>query len=153
MKLTYQTGVAALIQFITLTLLGIPNTIVSIISTCHGDGTDCVSNSIVSLIFFLLTAVWFGIVWMVAYLAQERRSKRLAWLLIVAELGTLLVAAHFNLPHDTNFLTKATSILDILLSLWIIVLAFRLSRAKGGRIVSSGRARKRRTRDFPGPEL
>lgn len=152
MKLTYQTAIATLIQFVTLTLLGIPNALVSIISTCHSDNSNCVSNMLVSLIFFLLTAAWFGFVWLLGYAAQERRSKRLAWLLIGAEALTAAVAL-FNTRHDTNFLTIITSLLDLLLAIWIMVLAFRLIRAKGGRVVVSQRQRQRRSKHLNTPEL
>jgi preprotein translocase subunit SecG len=151
MHLRYETGIAGLIQFISLTLLGIPNALVSIIPTCSNDHTDCVSNLIVSLIFLLLTAAWFGFVWLIAYAAQERRSKRFAWLLIACE-GATAVIALFNSRHDSNYLTKATSIIDLILALWIIILAFRLARAKGGRIVKSSRSRKRRHQPPSSPE-
>jgi hypothetical protein len=148
-KLRYETGVATLVQFIVMSLLGIPSALVSIISTCHGNGLDCATNSLGSVGFFLLTVFWFGIVWMLGYMAQEKRSRWLAWFLIGAELLNALVAFHFNLPHDSNFLTKGTSLIDIVLSLWIIVLAFRLSRAKGGRIVKNASIRQRRRPTAP----
>jgi hypothetical protein len=142
MKLTYETAVATMIQFIVLTLLAIPNNITSIVSTCHHSGGDCVSNSIVSLIFFLLTAAWFAILWIIGFFAQERRTKPLAYLLIGGEGLTLLVTV-FNVKHRTDNLGLVTSLLDFMLSAWIIWLAFRLSRSKGGRITASSRARKR----------
>lgn len=144
MKLRYETAIATLVQFITLTLLGIPNALVSIISTCRSHGSDCVSNLLVSLIFFLLTAAWFGFVWVLGYAAQERRSKRLARLLIAAE-GLIILVALFNAKHHTNWLGLVTSLVDVFLAVWIIILAYRLSKANGGRIVSrTPRARQRR---------
>lgn len=149
MKLKYETAIATLVQFITLTLLGIPNALVSIVTTCHRDGSNCVSNTITSLLFFLLTAVWFGALWVLGYSAQERRSRLLAWLLIGAELVVIMVAFGINFRHDSNFLSLGTSILDILLALWTILLAFRLSRSKGGRIVKSTRNRQRHSTKEP----
>jgi hypothetical protein len=144
-KLTYQTAVVSLVQFITLTVLGVPNAIVSIVTTCHADNGDCVSNSLVSLIYFLLTAAWFGIILFLGYTAQKRRSGKIAVLLIGSEFLTLAVAGFVNFPHDSNFLDKGTSLIDALLSLWVIYLAFRLIMARGGRIVNtSGRMRRRR---------
>jgi hypothetical protein len=154
-KLRYETGTGTLIQFIVLSLLGIPNGLTSIITTCHSNGNECATNSLGSVVFFILTVMWFGAMWAVGYLAQERRSRKLALLLICAELGTALVAFHFNVPHDTNLLTKATSLIDILLSLWVIALAIRLSRSKGGRIVSPNlhnRTRRRPPTPPPAPE-
>jgi len=144
MKLKYETSIATLIQFITLTLLGVANGLNSVITTCRSStgSQDCLSNTIVSLIFFLLTAGWFAFVWILGYLAQEKRSKRLALVLILTEVAIGLVAL-FNAKHHTDILSLATSVIDIGLSGWIIVLAFRLVRADGGRVVT--RARRRRT--------
>jgi uncharacterized membrane protein len=138
MKLTYQTAVATLIQFILLSFLGIANGLNSVVSTCRHDGTDCVSNTLVSLIFFILTALWFGAVWLLAYTAQHRRSRRLAQLLIVAELLIALIAL-FNAKHNTDALSLATSLIDLALAIWIITLAFRLMRSKGKRITKRRR--------------
>jgi hypothetical protein len=146
MHLKYQTAVATLVQFILLSLLGIANGLNSIVTTCHSSGSDCVSNTIVSLIFFILTAAWFGAIWIVGYAAQERRSKRLAQLLICGE-GLVALVAYFNARHHTDALGLITSIVDLILALWIITLAFRLMRSSGGRIVTkqrgAGRPRKR----------
>jgi len=143
MKFTYETAVATLIQFITLSLLGIANGLDSIITTCHSDGTDCVSNMLVSIIFFLLTTAWFGAVWVIGYMAQERRSRHIARLLIMAELLVALIA-FFNAKHHTDILSLATSIIDLCLALWIVTLAWRLMRSGGGRVVHRGRSRRRR---------
>ena len=145
MKLTYQTAVATLIQFITLSFLGIANALDSIITTCIHQKSECVSNLIVSIIFFILTAAWFGLVWLLGYAAQERRSKRLAQLLICAE-GFIALIAFFNAHHHTDILGLLTSLVDLLLAGWIIVLAFRLMRSNGGRVVARSRARRRPTK-------
>lgn len=133
MKLTYQTSVATLIQFITLSFLGIANGVNSIIATCRNDTPNCTSNMVVSLVFFVITAGWFGIIWMLGYLAQERRSKRLAQLLIAVEAFVGLIA-FFNARHYTDALGLATSLIDLMLAIWIITLAFRLMRSNGKRI-------------------
>jgi purine-cytosine permease-like protein len=142
MMLKYQTSVATLVQFITLTLLGIANGLNSVVTTCH-DGQGCISNLIVSLIFFLLTAGWFAFIWVLGYTAQERRSRRLARVLIAAEALIALVAL-FNARHYTDWLSLFTSLVDILLAIWIVTLAFRLMRSGGGRIVNRQRPRHRR---------
>jgi hypothetical protein len=141
-KLTYQTAVATLIQFIILSFLGMANGANSVITTCRHDGGDCVSNLLVSIIFFILTAIWFGAVWLLGYLAQERRNRRLAQLLICAELLIALIA-FFNAKHHTDILSLLTSLADLALALWIITLAFRLMRSGGGRVVTKQRARRR----------
>jgi len=140
-RLTYQTAVACLIQFVTMSFLTLANEGNSVVTTCHNHG-DCFSNLLSSLIFFMLTAVWFGVVWMLGYTAQEQRSRRLAQLLIVAELAIAVVAV-FNAKHHTDILSLFTSLLDALLALWVISLAFRIVRAGGGRVVSRQRSRNR----------
>ena len=150
MKLTYETAIATLIQFLTLTILNIANGLNSVISTCHSSGTDCVSNMIVSLIFFLLTAVWFAAVWVLGYSAQERRSKRLAQVLIAAEALIALVA-FFNAKHHTDWLSLFTSIIDFALSIWIITLAWRLMKSGGARVVSTQKGQKNRPRQRKRP--
>jgi hypothetical protein len=150
MRFRYEVGIIAFVQFVLLSLLGIANGLNSIITTCHNTGRDCVSNLIVSLIFFIITVAWFAFIWVLAYTAQERRSRRLCQLLIAAE-GLIALVALFNARHHTDWLSLVTSVIDLLLAIWIIWLAFRLMRAGGGRTGSSrsrggsGRARRRRT--------
>jgi hypothetical protein len=143
MKLKYETAIATLIQFVALTVLNVGTGADSIITTCHSHGSDCLSNTIVSLIFFLLAAAWFGFVWVLGYAAQERRSKRLSQLLIIVEL-MIGVVALFNAKHHTDILSLLTSLTDLALVVWVISLAFRLMRADGGRITTKTRPRKRR---------
>lgn len=141
MKLTYETAIATFIQFVVITLLNVGTGAVSVISSCHGANNQCVSNLIVSLIFFMLLAGWFAVIWVVGYAAQERRSKRLAQLLIGAEILVAMVAL-FNAKHHTDPLSLVTSVIDFSLSLWIIILAYRLIRSRGGRIVNRQRRRR-----------
>ncbi|MBC7708060.1 hypothetical protein H7Y63_02455 [Polaromonas sp.] len=143
MLLHYRTGLATLIQFITLSLLGIANGLDSVITTCGNNRNNCVSNLLVSTVFFLLTVGWFAGIWLVGYAAQDRRSRKLALILIAMELVVLLVAT-FNARHHTNLISFITSVTDALLAVWVILVAWRLRRAKGGRIVTSERARQRR---------
>jgi hypothetical protein len=143
MKLTYETGTATLIQFIVLSFFNIVNGTNSVVTTCHRDSDGCISNLLVSIIFYILVVSWFGCVWILGYLAQERRSKRLAQLLICAELLIALVAL-FNTKHHADFISFTTSVIDMVLAIWIITLAFRLMRAGGGRVVGRGRQRPRR---------
>lgn len=143
MKLTYETGVATMIQFVVLAFLNIASQANSVVTTCRHDGGNCVSNLIVSLLFYLLIAGWFGAVWLLGLLAQNRRSKRLAQLLILAELAIMGIA-YANTKLHGDILSRITSLCAIALALWVITLAFRLMRAKGGRVVSHRRTRQRR---------
>ncbi len=135
-KLSHQTAVVSLIQFVTIASLAIPNTIISIISSCHSDSTGCVSNMVASIIFYILTAVWFGLIMIIGFLAQKRRSRQFAVILICFEFFTLGVAGYIDFPHDPNFLSKATSLLDVILSLWVIYVSIRLIMSGTNRIVS-----------------
>lgn len=134
-RLTYQTAVVSLIQFISIMILGVPDTVINIVSTCHNDSSNCVSNMIVSLIFYLLTAGWFLIIVLLGWAAQKKRSRQFAVILIGFEFITLVVAGYIDFPHDTNVLAKGTSLLDALLSLWVMYLAFRVFLSGGKRIV------------------
>lgn len=145
MKLTYETAVATFIQFIVLSFLGIANGLNSVVTTCSHTSSDCISNLILSLIFFILTACWFGAVWLIGFMAQDKRSRRLAQLLIAIEALIALIAL-FNAQHHTDILSLFTSLVDLALAVWIIFLAFRLMRAGGGRVVVRGRRRRRSSR-------
>lgn len=144
MLFKYQVGVITLVQFITLSLLGIANALNSIITTCVKHD-ECISNAIVSTIFFLLTAAWFAFVWVLGYTAQERRTKKLSIALICAEIMIAMVAL-FNAKHHTDLLGLSTSLIDLFLATWVIILAFRLMRAGGGRVVAPQRGRHRRSK-------
>ena len=143
MRLTYETGVATLIQFIVLSFLNIANTIVSIITTCSHNSGDCVTNMLSSVVFYLLIVAWFGIIAVVGYKAQSNRSKRMAQVLMAAEFMVFVVAAYnikLGITYHNGALSLFTSLIDTILAVWIITLAFRLMRSKGGRVV---RARHR----------
>jgi len=141
MKLKYETAVATFIQFVTLSFLNMATGLNSVVTTCHKEGQDCISNLIVSIIFWMLVTLWFGFVWLLGYIAQDRRSKRLAQLLIAAE-GFIALIAYFNAKHHTDFLSLATSIIDLLLAVWVITLAFRLMRSGGKRITKQRQRHK-----------
>jgi hypothetical protein len=147
MKLTYETATATLIQFMVLGLLNIANSIYSIVTTCHHPGGDCVGNMFSSLIFYIFITGWFGVLCVLGYLAQDRRSRRLALLLIMAEAAVTLVALFnikLNLKYHSGMLSLVTSFVDMVLAVWIINLAFRLMQAGAGRVGARQRARRRR---------
>jgi purine-cytosine permease-like protein len=145
MRLKYQTGTGTLIQLIVLGLLNIATGLQSIIATCHHDSTNCISNTLTSAIFYILTVGWYAVLVVIGAGAQERRSRRLAQLLICAEALTALVAL-FNIKlgahYHNGFLSLITSFADLVLSIWIITLAWRLMRAGPARVVNRPRQRK-----------
>jgi len=144
-RLSYQTATISVFQFITIMLLGIPNTIINIVSTCHSDSSNCVSNMIVSLVFYLLTAGWFAIIMLIGHMAQRKRSRQFAVLLMGFEAITFIVAGYIDFPHDPNVLSKLTSALDAFLSLVVIYLAIRLFLSGGRRIVKKRNPLTRRS--------
>ncbi len=144
MKIKYETGTATLVQFIALSLLGILNALNSIISTCHSAADECVTNAMLSTIFFMITVFFFAVIWVLGYTVQDRRSKRLAQLLIMVELLIMIVAL-FNARHHTDILSLFTSVLDFGLAIWVIVSAAILIKYGGKRVVTHRqRPRKRR---------
>ena len=146
MLLYYRTAIATLVQFITVSLFSVINGLDSVITTCSARPNNCVSNMLSTTLLFLLTALFFGAIWILGFAAQDRRSRLLAYTLIMVEIGVLIVAT-FNATHRVNFISLLASVANVLLSLWVILLAFRLSRSKGGRIVASERARRRPARN------
>jgi hypothetical protein len=142
MRLTYETGVATMIQFMVLALFNIANTLYSIVSTCTHSGEDCVSNTLSSVIFYILIIFWYGILVGLGFIAQTKRSKRSCRILILAELSCLAVAAYdikLGISYHNNALSSFTSFADLVLSAWVITLAFRLMKAGGGRVVTGRR--------------
>ena len=142
MLLHYRTAVATLIQFIVVSLFSLINGFDSVITTCSAQPHNCVGNMLSSTLLFLLTTLFFGIIWILGFTVQDRRSQRLAWLLIMIE-GLVLLVATFNANHHPTILSLVASAANAVLAIWVIILAFRLSQAKGGRIVASERARRR----------
>lgn len=144
MKIKYETGTATLVQFIALSLLGILNALNSIITTCHSAADECVTNAMLSTMFFMITVFFFAVIWVLGYTVQDRRSKRLAQLLIMVELLIMIVAL-FNARHHTDILSLFTSVLDFGLAVWVIVSAAVLIKYGGKRVVTHRqRPRKRR---------
>lgn len=148
MKLTYQTGIAALIQFIVLSFLTLGSQIFSIIDTCTKGG-ECISNLITSVILYILVAIVFGTIWLIGVAAQTRRSKRWAQLLICIE-GLIALISLFsvklNLRGHGNLAGLIMSLAIFAVAVWIISLAYRLTRFEGQRIRSSRSGRRRQRR-------
>jgi hypothetical protein len=142
MRLTYETGIATIIQFIILSLCNIANTIYSIVSTCTHSGGDCVSNTLSSVVFYILIIFWYGFIALLGFQAQSKRSKRSCRILILAELSCFLVAGYnikLGITNHTSALSSFTSFADLVLAAWVVTLAYRLSKAGGGRVVTGRR--------------
>ncbi len=145
MKLRYETGTATMTQFIVIGLLNLFYAITISVQTCI-KGVECGSSTVLNIVYFLLINGWFIFICVLGYAAQERRSKRLSQLLIMAE-GLVGLVALFNAKHHADVFGLLISLVDVAFAIWIITLAFRLMRSDGGRIrvKAKARARKRPT--------
>lgn len=142
MLLKYETGIATFIQFVVLSLLNIINVVGSTVSQCGTGHSDCVWGAFANMVFIILIVLWFGFLWVLGFAAQDRRSKRLAQALILAECMVAIVAL-FNFKHGHETFARLTSLFNLIMAVYVILLAFRIARAKGGRVVVRGRARVR----------
>ena len=59
--------------------------------------------------------------------------------------GLVAKIALFNARNHVDLLGLTTSVIDLTLAIWVIILAFRLLRAKGGRLVVKQPRRRRPT--------
>ncbi|MEO7364097.1 MAG: hypothetical protein ABIV43_01145 [Candidatus Saccharimonadales bacterium] len=148
MKLTYETGVATLVQFVVISLLNVGTQVTSVVKSCTTEGGSCLTTAFSSTGYFMLIVIWFGLLWMLGYQAQQRRSRNLCLGLVAAEFMVFVISYH-NAKHFPDLLSLLTSLADIALALWVIYLAIRLLRARGRRIVTGERARRRRHSDTP----
>ena len=142
MLLPNRTAATTLIQFVVVSLFSLLNGFDSVISTCSSRANNCVSNMLATTLLFLLTSFVFGAIWVLGFTVQDRRSRRLASLLIAIEAMVFLIAS-FNANNHRNLLSLLASTANALLAIWVAALAFRLIRAKGGRMVASERSRHR----------
>lgn len=143
MKLTYQTGIAALIHLAVISVFNVINGVQSSVSQCTNAGSDCLGNIITNMLYFMVITVWFVFLWILAAAAQERRSRKLAFALMGGEFMVLAVSL-FNAQHFNNLLGLTTSLVDATLALWVGLLAFRLFISGGARVTGSARGRRRR---------
>lgn len=145
MRLTYQTGIAALIHLAVITVLNVANGVQSGIQQCSVNGSDCAADILLAMLYFGLLTSWFTALWILAAATQTKRSRKLAALLIAAESLVILVAL-FNAQGNSG-LGFVTSIIDAALAAWVSLLALRLFFAGGRRVTGSKRTRQRRLAD------
>lgn len=146
MRLTYQTGIAALVHLAVISVLNIANGVHSSVQQCTNTGSDCLGNIITSMLYFMVLTIWFALLWILAAAAQTQRSRKLAFILIGAESLVIMVAI-FNAQHYNHILGLVTSIVDAILAAWVALLALRLFLSGGGRVTGSKRTRQRRLAD------
>jgi hypothetical protein len=143
MRVRYETGVAALIQFACGTILAAINGGGSVIGEClHHSGADCATNTFVTLLFLIFTAGALAVLAILGYIAQERRSPRLAYILMAVEMGAALIYL-FDAKQAPGLIDRITNLASCLIAVWVVVVAWRLARSRGARIVTRQRAHRR----------
>lgn len=143
-RITHETTSATVVQFILGSVVAFIATANSIITSCYGNsGTDCVSNTFVSLLLLLFIVIAYGVLIGIGYLAQAKRHSWLALLLIGLE-GCAGVFFLFDAKQSLDLIDRVMNALALLLAIWVAYVAFQLYRARGARIV---RSRPRRSAD------
>ncbi|HET9098427.1 MAG TPA: hypothetical protein VFN51_02305 [Candidatus Saccharimonadales bacterium] len=144
MRLTYETGTATIIQLIILSFFNIANTVESILANCFHTGGQCATNVFSSVAFYIATVLWFAFLAFLGYLAQTRRNKKFALMVMAAEMAVFIFAAanvYLGITYHNAVLGLFTSLIDLILSSWIITLAYRLYKAGSSRVVHARRRR------------
>ena len=105
-----------------------------------------------SIILFIIITVWFAYIWILGYTVQERRGRKLSALLIGSEFAVAMIAL-FSVKHHTDWLSFGTSVIDLVLAAWVILLACRVFIAGDSRVVSRRHTGGRRRRRPPTADL
>src|SRR5579871_2110764 len=113
MRIRYETSIATMVQFIVGSVLTFLSNAVSIVSGCVG-GADCVSNAFVTLLLVILVVGAYGLLLGIGYVAQEKRSSKLALLLIVVQAFTALIFI-FDARQSPGLVDKVTNSLSFLI--------------------------------------
>lgn len=144
MTLRYQTATATFVQLAVMTLLVIIGGIMDVAKNCE-NSSECVVNSFLWIIIAFLLAGWYAVLFALGYFAQEKRSYKLARLLIAGELFTAFISLML-IKNPSSFYSGLGAIIALLFAVWVIILAWRIYRARGSRITAprSGATRPRR---------
>lgn len=150
MSIRYQTSTATFVQLAVMTLLVIMGGIADVAKNCE-NAAECLTNSFLWIVIAFIIACWYAVLFAIGYFAQEKRSYKLARILILGELFTAFVALMF-LRTPSSLLGVITSGAAIVLAAWTIVLAWRIYKARGSRITTpakrtSGQRPRRRLSD------
>jgi len=127
MKIRYQTGTATIVQLVVMLLLNFATALQAIITSCvHHD--SCVSGIVINFLFLIVLAVWLMLLAALGYMAENRRSRKFALVLLAGE-ALVAVVTFFNIRHFPNILGLITSIVDFSMAIWVIILAYRLRKS------------------------
>lgn len=135
MLLRFHTALATFIQLAVMTLLVIFGGIMDVAKNCE-NSNECVTNSFLWIVIAFMLALWYFGLFGLGYLAQEKRSRRLAKFLIAGELFTAFVALMF-LKNPSGLYSGIGAGVAVLFAVWIMILAYRIHKAKGGRITTT----------------
>jgi len=139
-----QTGTATFIQLAVVTFFVVIAGVTDLFKNCEV-GTECVANSFLWIVIVFMVALWFFILSGLGYAVQMKRSRRLAKLLIAAELFTAFMA-FMIFTHPSGPLAFIGGLITCLIALATALMAFRVHQAKGGRVVNTPTGRQRRAR-------
>ena len=134
LKLKYETGIAATIQFIALTILDFISGVSTSVTQCVNGSGSCAGDVALAIFYFIVITVLFGILWLAGFAAQDRRSRRIAQALILAEGFVFLVGLYDFTKHRHSLIGSLISLVEIITSVWIAWLALRIILARGGRV-------------------
>jgi uncharacterized membrane protein len=137
MSIQYQTSTATFVQLAVMTLLVILGGVTDVAKNCENAG-ECLTNSFLWIVIAFMLACWYAMLFAIGYFAQEKRSYKLARVLILGELFTAFVALMF-LRTPSSLLGAVTSGAALLLAVWTIILAYRLHKARGSRITKASK--------------
>lgn len=144
MTLRYQTATATFVQLAVMTLLVIVGGIMDVAKNCE-NSSECVVNSFLWIIIAFMLAGWYAVLFAIGYFAQEKRSYKLARLLIAGELFTAFISLML-IRNPSSHYSRFGALIALLLAVWVMVLAWRIYKARGSRITTarSGQSRPRR---------
>lgn len=144
MTLRYQTATVTFIQLAIMTLLVVVGGIMDVIKNCE-NSTECVTNSFLWIIIAFMLACWYAALFAIGYFTQEKRSYKLARLLIAGELFTAFVALMLAKNPSSTY-SRVGALVALFFAVWTIVLAWRIYKARGSRITTPPSKSKRSRR-------
>lgn len=144
MTLRYQTATATFIQLAVMTLLVIVGGIMDVVKNCESSA-ECVTNSFLWIIIAFMLACWYTALFAIGYFAQEKRSYKLARLLIAGELFTAFVALML-VKNPSSTYSRIGALVALCFAVWTIVLAYRIYKARGSRITTPSSKSSKRPR-------
>lgn len=123
---------AAFVQAVVVVVLSAVNGVYSGLTSCFGsDQKDCATNSALAVVLVILAIVWFGFLAALAYAAWIRRTTSLIVLFIILEIIVAGAIYVIDIRHHDNVLGLITSIIDLLLTLWVLYMGVHLFSLRG----------------------